>query len=70
MNVRHLSPGQIRAHASRAVANRARVTLDSAALPLRAAWPGETPLSPAEVMFGLERGLIARRHVQTVRCWP
>jgi hypothetical protein len=38
-------------------------------MPLRAAWLGETALSPAEVLFGLERGLIARRHVQTVRCW-
>jgi hypothetical protein len=69
MNARALSPGQIRAHASRAVANRARAELEAHPMPLRAAWPGETALSPAEVLFGLERGLIARRHVQTVRCW-
>jgi hypothetical protein len=58
------SSAQIRAHASRAFRNRQHAQRQLGAWGLRAPAVMETPLSLAEVAFGLERGLIAPRQVQ------
>lgn len=56
---RPLSPAQIRTRARLAFQQRQRADIAARIRPLRHAAPVETPLSAAEIAFGLARGLIA-----------
>lgn len=56
---RAASPAQIRARAALAFRCRQRAEQQVRVLPVRQPFPEETPLSRAEVAFGMSRGLIA-----------
>jgi hypothetical protein len=59
------APGALSAHRGRCQPAPAIITPAPPAgpLPLRAAWPGETPLSPLELIQGIRDGVIDRRSV-------
>ncbi len=59
---RQPSSWQIRQAASRAFRRAMRESIPTRPGPLREPRPGETPLSPAEVAFGLYAGVFTERH--------